>query len=94
MDLLGIVRRDNFLTLKTTVLHRPKGTWHQTEVDRIVNGLMTEASQHPRHPEYVILFGHYTKEKVLKAMLGGVAFTATEFIGIQNAQLPFRPGFA
>ena len=77
--------------LKTTVLYRPNGKWHQDEIVRLVNGLMTEVAQHPGHPEYIILYGHFTKEETLKAMWGGIAYTATQIIGTEK--LPFNPTF-
>ncbi len=77
--------------LKTTVLYREGGQWHPEEVNRLVNGLMTEASQLPAKPEYVILFGHHTKDETLKALLGGVTYTATQVTGLDNPELPFRP---
>jgi len=78
-------------TVKLTVLHRPGGVWHRSEVDRLVNGLMTELYQHPKHPEHLILLGHFAKEETLKAMWGGVAYTATQVTGVDNELLPFRP---
>jgi len=54
---------------------------------------VTEVSQHPQHPEYLVIFGHYTKEQALKAHGGGFAFTATQITGVHNAELPFIPGF-
>ena len=41
--------------LKMTVLHRKGRTWHQTEVGKFATNLMTEVSQHPKHPEYLVL---------------------------------------
>ncbi len=79
--------------MKLTVLCRPNGVWHRPEVSRIINGLMTEASEHQQHPEYVILFGHYTKEKVLEALGGGVLFTVTQVTGSNSTELPFRAPF-
>ncbi len=93
MDLVGMMVAENRRNLKMTVLHRPGGTWHQSEVDKLVNGLKTEARQHPQHPEHLILFGHYTKEATLKALGGGQAYTATQVVGTDCKELPFKPGF-
>lgn len=79
---------------KMTVLHRKDGTWHQSEISKLVNGLMTEVSEHSQHPEYLIILGHYTKEITLKVLGGGQAYTATEIVGKDNKGLPFIPGFA
>ena len=93
LDLMAMRIEKNIRNLKTTVLHRPDGVWYQLEVNRLVSGLMTEISQHPKHPEYLILWGHHTKEQALKAILGGVAFTATQVTGQNSPELPFNPRF-
>lgn len=91
MNLLAMQRIENRRNAKSTVLHRKGGTWPQTEVNRLVHGLRTEASGLPSQPEYLILFGHYTKGQTLEALLGGVAYTATQVTGTDR--LPFVPGF-
>lgn len=78
-------------SLKLTILHRPEGVWHNSEVDKLVHGLFTELQQHPKHPEYLILFGHFTKEQTLEAIGGGIAYTAIQVTGIDSDKLPFRP---
>lgn len=93
MDLVGMDLAEKRRQLKTTVLHRPGGIWHREEVGRLVCGLTTEASQRPSYPEYVILFGHHTKAETLKALGGGLAYTATMVTGIQSPDLPFSPPF-
>lgn len=77
--------------LKTTVLYREGGVWHDSEIDRLTMVLQTPVSYHPEHPEIVVLFGHYGKEQALKAIGFGVAFTTTQVVGLDN--LPFDPGF-
>jgi hypothetical protein len=84
---------ENRRKLKMTILYRKDGVWHHDEVRKLSNGLTTEVSSHPKHPEYLVLFGHYTKEVTLQALGGGLAYTATEIVGIDNKQLPFPPGF-
>jgi hypothetical protein len=91
MDLVGMQVEKNMRELKLTVLHRPSGTWDKIEVSRFVGGLMTNVYSHPQHPEHLILHGHYTKEQTLKALLGGITYTATQVVGINNEALPFRP---
>lgn len=93
MDLMAMQVAENRRNIKMTVLYRKDGTWHHSEVGKLVNNLMTEASQHPQHPEYLVLFGHHTKAATLKAIGGGSAYTATEIVGTDNKRLPFRPGF-
>ena len=93
MDLVGMKVEDNRRRVKMTVLRRNGGKWHLLEVNRLVVGLKTEASQHPQYSEYVVLFGHFSKEQALKALLGGEAFIATQVIGIQTKDLPFNPGW-
>jgi hypothetical protein len=94
MDLVGMQVEKNRREMKMTVLYRSSGKWHLSEVSKLVNGLMTEISQHPQYTEYLIVYGHYTKEQTLKVLGGGVAYTATQVIGIQDDKLPFVPGFA
>jgi hypothetical protein len=93
MDLLGMTLRAERKNAKITLLHRPKGQWHKEEVSRLVRGLNTSVCEHPLHPEYLILFGHYTKEKTLEVMLGGVAYTAKQVLGYDNQELPWVPTF-
>ncbi len=92
MNLVAMQMAESRRALKMTVLHRPGGTWDQLEVGRLVNGLKTEVSVHPLHPEYLVVFGHYTKEETLKVMWGGVAYTVTQIIGTDHKDLPFVPG--
>lgn len=94
MNLLGLQVEENRRNLKMTVLRRQGGMWHRQEVARLCNGLMTEVSEHPEHPECLILFGHHTKEKTLEAIGGGQAYTATQVTGLQSEGVPFTPGFA
>jgi hypothetical protein len=93
MNLMEMQIEENRRKLKTTVLYREGGTWDRIEVGRLVNGLKTEVSQHQKHPAYLVLFGHYTKEQTLQALLGGQAYTAIQVIGADSKELPFVPGF-
>lgn len=94
MNLMAMVVAENRRKLKMTVLHRAGGTWYQSEVVRLTNGLMTEVSWDPQHPEYLVLYKHHTKESTLEALIGGQAYTATQVIGTDSKELPFVPGFA
>lgn len=67
------------------------GTWSQREVSKITNGLRTEVYQVDQLPQYLIVYGAFTKEEVLRATGGGCTFTAEQVIGRDNADLPFRP---
>lgn len=93
MNLLALDRESRMKNLKMTILFRSGGTWNKLEVGRLINGLMTETSQHPQHPEHMILFGHHTKEETLKALLGGPAYTAEQVTGLHDPKLPFTPSF-
>lgn len=94
MNLMALQVAENMRKLEMTVLFRQGGTWSREEVSNITNGLMTQVSSHPQHPEYLVLFKHFTKAKALEAHGGGLAFTATQVTGVQNKDLPFVPGFA
>ena len=91
MNLTGMQIAENRRNLKMTILYRKGGKWHDSEVGKFINGLTTEMSQHPEHPEYVILWGHYTKEETLAALGGGFAYTTTQVTGIDSKELPFKP---
>ena len=75
---------DSQSKIQFTILKRQGGVWHNTEVSRLVNGLRTEAYQHPKHPEYMYLYGHYTKAQTLEAMMGGSAYAAEQVTGVGN----------
>lgn len=91
MNLMGMQMEENRRTLKTTVLKREGGVWSPQEVSLLVGGLKTEVSQHLKYPECLILFGHFTKEQTLEAIMGGLAYVATQMTGVDG--LPFTPGF-
>lgn len=94
MNLVALQVKENRSKLKMTVLHRPGGKWAPIEVGRLANGLVTEVSGHPKHSEYLVLFGHHTKEQTLVALMGGMAYTATLVTGVDSEHLPYVPGFA
>jgi hypothetical protein len=77
-----------------TVLRRPGGVWHVSEVGRLINDLTIAASGHPQHPEYLIVFGHHTMEEMHEALGEGAAYTATQITGMDHKDLPFVPNFA
>lgn len=88
MNLVAMGMIENHKKMKVTILHRPGGVWHNSEVGRLVEGLTTEASGHPQRPEYLMLFGHYTKEQTLRAIGGGVAYTVKPITGVyRNPEL-------
>ncbi len=93
MDLVGMQVVENRQKMKMTLLHRPGGVWHESEVGWLVHKLNTVASHHLKHPEHLILWGHYTKDQTLAAIGGGQAYTATMITGVQDARLPFLPSF-
>lgn len=84
---------ENQRKLKMTVLYRKGGEWHHSEISKLVGGLGTEVNSHPKHSEYLILMGHYTKEQTLRAIGGGQAYTSIQVVGVDNKELPFVPGF-
>ncbi|MDD5464095.1 MAG: hypothetical protein PHP62_03020 [Candidatus Moranbacteria bacterium] len=93
MNLMAMQIEENRQKVKMTILRREGGTWQTWEVSNLACGLMTEVSQHPQHPEFLVVFGHYTKEQTLKAHGGGLAYNAIEIIGISDPRLPFIPSF-
>jgi hypothetical protein len=93
MDLWGMSVRKERAQTKVTVLRRPNGSWQNREVNHIVNGLMTSASQHPKYPVYLLIAGEYTKQQVLGIIGAGQDFSLTVITGLDNPELPFRPQF-
>ena len=93
MNLIAMQVAENRRNLKMTLLRREGGVWHRSEVEKLVNGLMTEVSEHPQHPEYLILFGHHTKEVTLNALGGAQAYIVIQIVGTDCKELPFVPGF-
>jgi len=91
MDIMGMQIAKKRSTTESTVLYRSGGVWRPLEVDRLVNGLMTEVSQHPQYPEYLILCRHFTKAQALEAIGGCQAFIAEQMTGVDG--LPFTPGW-
>lgn len=80
--------------MEFTVLTRSEGddkTWHEIEIQRIRDGLVTEVYGLPALPQHLILEGFYTKTDIFKAFGGGRAFTVTQVKGLENPELPFRP---
>jgi len=94
VNLVAMQIEENRRNRKITVLRREGHTWHEAEVAKLCNGLNTEVSGHPQHPEYLILCGHHTKEQTLQALVGGQAYTATQITGLKSEGVPFIPGFA
>ncbi len=92
-DILGMEIKNWRDSQKVTVLYRKSGTWSPVEVSRLVNALGTVASGLSSFPEYVLLMGDFTKEDTLRALGGGIAYTAKTVIGMDNLELPFKPRF-
>jgi len=72
-------------------LHRPGGGWTSAEIDLLVNRVMTMVSFSKDYPEYLILYGHHTKEKIKEVLASGQEHTVVQEVGINN--LPFTPSF-
>jgi len=75
-------------SLKTTLLHRPNGVWHDSEVSNLVNDLHTEVMQHPQFPEHLLLYGHFTKKQTV-GPAAGPTWTAIRVTGTDS--LPWFP---
>jgi hypothetical protein len=93
MDLLAMKIAEDRRRLEMTVLHRPAGTWSTEEVMRLVNGLRVTASAWPKKPEFVVLYGHHTKDETLQVLGGGIEYTALQVTGADSKDLPFIPSF-
>jgi len=76
--------------LKQTILFREGGSWSRLEVSRLTRGLQTEVSGMDSKPEYLVLLGHYSKEEVLRAMMGGESFVVTQVTDARDSRLPWQ----
>ena len=88
MDLTAMRLMENRRNLKTTVICRCT-PFSNEEVGLMVNDLMTEASQHPKHPNSVILFGHFTADQLNGYLLRGGLYTVEQKVGVEG--LPWFP---
>lgn len=83
--------------LKMTVLYREGGKWDKAEVGCLFSGLRTVVSELQVRPEYLVLIGHYTEEKIAEQLssiegLGkGQSFEVTHVTDLDSKELPFRP---
>jgi len=53
-------------------------------VDRIVNAVRNEVSQHLRHPEHLIIHGHHDEARIRDSLTGGKPYTVTPVTGVSN----------
>jgi len=84
-------KRTEILTV--TVLRRHNGTWARYEVDRFTRGLQTDVCEDLDFPEYLLLFGHFTKAETIQVIREGNDYTATQVTGSDSCDLPFKPRF-
>ncbi len=94
MNVIRAMNQDYRRHVKITILQRAGGTWDQSEIDKLVNSLRTDLSCHPKHPEFLVIFGHHSIETMIQLLDGGSPFTITQITGIYNKELPFVPSFA
>lgn len=76
-----------------TVLRRVGRTWQPIEATLLRTHLNTSVIGHARHPEYLLLRGHFEKHQTLPVMLGGDTYTVEKVSGMDNEGLPFVPGW-
>lgn len=73
-----------------TVLRRLGGKWTSSELNLLVKGLNTQASEHLSFPEYALLQGHYIEEQIDGVLpKDSEPYILTQETGVQN--LPFVP---
>lgn len=89
-DALFHLHRRGGSTNKMTVLFREGGSWDREEISRLTNNLNVQVTGMDAKPEYLVLEpGHFTKDKVLDAFWGGLAFTVTYISGTDDPAYPF-----
>jgi len=89
MDLMALSMLESRRSTKFTVLSR-KAPWTEREVGLLINGLICEAYGSPAHPNDLILFGEYTRDRVV-AIIGECFEEHKNVTGYENPELPFRP---
>jgi hypothetical protein len=93
LDLISLQVRQNRRTERLTVLRRPGGRWGRSEVIRLTVNLPAEVIGHPKHPEYLIIRGHFTHAETLDALKGAEPYEVKEVVGLDSPALPFWTGF-
>jgi hypothetical protein len=73
--------------MKFTVLKRESGNWGKDR-EKILSQLLTQAREHPQHPQVLILQGTFEKEEIAN-VLGNDKFDLEVFVGAHNPRLPF-----
>lgn len=89
MNLMALVMAESQRNMKFTVLTR-QAPWTGREVDLLVNGIFNEVYGHPTYPGVLILFGEYSRDKVV-AIVGDCFQEHKNVTGLYNPELPFRP---
>jgi hypothetical protein len=91
MDLVGMETARRLREMQFTVLHRAGGRWQPSEVSKFVSVLKAAVGGHPRHPEHLILFGHFTRDQVGRVLGTGASYSLENLVGFNNPDLPFTP---
>lgn len=93
MDLAGMAMRSRRQNQRVTVLFREGGTWHDSEIQKLVAGLHTSVSLNTDHRGYLLIPEEYTKEEILEILGDVAAYTLEVVMGLDNEALPWKPRF-
>lgn len=90
MDLVGIDVKKRRQQAKITILTRKDGNWSDEEINKLVAAIQIKIiNQHPQHPDKLMIYGDYSKEKLALA-IGKNDFECQVFQGWDNPELPFK----
>jgi hypothetical protein len=89
MNLMAHVISECQQNMKFTVLTR-QAPWTDREVSLLVNGIRNQVGGSPAHPGVLILFGEYSRDKVV-AIVGDCFQEHKNVTGLYSPELPFRP---
>lgn len=76
-----------------TILRRPGGAWRPIEATLLCTHLNASIIGNPKHPEYLLLRGHFEKHETLPCMLDGMTYSVQKVSGLDSKNLPFIPGW-
>jgi hypothetical protein len=76
-----------------TVLRRPNGRWHQSEINLLAHHLGAEIHTDTAYEEYLVLAQHYDASEIETQLGSKDDWTIVHVASINDARLPFEPMF-
>jgi len=77
-----------------TVIHKANDIWDKTEIHALINKIGASVSQDEKLPDYLILFGSYSHNRISKELPKDCIFSVNEFTEEDGPEaFPFKPKF-